>query len=332
MSFQLSKKEQVMIAVIFLLLTAGLISFYLLTIKPIQATVQELEMELNQEEAVLATIDASINDKQDKSFQGTMELQKVVPVEPLLEQFLLDLVKAETVSNSFITSMEFGGSNDTDETTNIVEEYMEEVEETDEENSENTNDTDAAISSTRNGTIPEGLKRLTVTLTVESPSYYELEAFIRAIEELKRITKVDELSFSGNKEIVSTEDEPEKLTYTLTLSTFYYPKLAELRDQLPPLEVPKPGQKVNPLVPVVPTADDNEDTNRKEENPTDEAGESDTNYTIIKHKVKQGETLYSISQEYYRDRGGEEIIREWNQLTTDTVYTRQVLEIPFEEK
>jgi type IV pilus assembly protein PilO len=251
MSFQLSKREQVMIALICLILTVGLISFYLLNIKPIQGTVQALEVELDQEEAILTTINASINDNQEKSFQGTMELQKVIPVEPLLEQFLLDLVKAETVSNSFITSMEFGGDS-TDETINIVEEYMEEAEETDEVNSENNSE-----SAIGDGAIPEGLQRLTVNLTVESPSYYELEAFIKALEELKRITKIDELSFSGNKEVVSIEDKPEKLTYTLTVSTFYYPKLAELRDQLPPLEVPKPGQKVNPLVPVVPSGHDN---------------------------------------------------------------------------
>jgi type IV pilus assembly protein PilO len=331
MSFRLSKKERFIVAIIFLLIAAGLINFYIFLLQPVQSKAEQLETELKQEEALLSTVEASVHNKQEKAFQGTMELQKKLPVEPLLEQFLLDLEKAEIVSGSFITSMSFGEKGN-EEGTDLIQEYMKEVEGAIDgqtgDGSEGTDET--SQESTATGVIPEGIGRLTVNLTVEAPSYFELEAFLKAIEETRRISKIDELSFSGNEEAISTVNEPEKLTYTLTVSTFYYPKLEELKGQLPSLEVPTPSKKINPLVPLVPSdrKDENEQEETNQENPNES---NNATAEFIEHKVKPGETLYRISQKYYNDRSGERLIIEYNNLEDNTVYTGQVLKIPIEK-
>lgn len=337
MNFRLTKKELI-ISIIFLLVTAALASVYLYFIKPVRASLQTAESVLKQEEALLSTVEASINNKQENAFQGTMQLQKKLPVEPLLEQFLLDLEKAEIISGSFITSMSFGDKG-TNEATDLVEEYLKETQVLLEGNTEESDDvTQAGQNATIEGIIPEGIKRLTVNLTVKSPSYFELEAFIKALEDLRRITKVDELSFSGNEELVTTDSTVEHLTYTLTVSAFFFPKLEVLREQLPPFEIPNPSQKVNPLVPLV----SNENSNRSgngvanwnESKDTEENSNvnEDETTVIIKHKVKQGETLFRISQTYYKNRSGEEIIKEINNLEGNTLYTGQVLKIPIEKE
>jgi type IV pilus assembly protein PilO len=252
-----------------------------------------------------------------------MELQKKLPVEPVLEQFLLDLEKAETVSGSFITSMSFGEEG-TDEATNLVEEYIQEA-----QGSTNAEEESVEENLTEDG-IPGGIERLTVNLTVEAPSYFELEAFLKAIEETRRISKIDELSFSGNEEAISTNTRPEKLTYSLTISTFYYPRLVELKDQLPPLEIPNPSQKMNPLVPLI--SSNELETKEEEDEEANEIELNDNNTTeIIKHEVQPGETLYRISQKYYKDRSGEELIKQYNNLSDNTVYTGQILKIPLEK-
>ncbi len=333
MSFRLTKKETLIISVIFLLVVAGILNSYLFIILPVQATLQTSEVELKQEEALLSTIEASVTNKQEQAFQGTMELQKKLPVEPLLEQFLLDLEKAEIISGSFITSMSFGEKG-IEEATNLVEEYIQETQGILAGDTKETNDVKQTDQGrTAEGMIPEGVERLTVNLTVESPSYFELEAFLKALEDLRRITKIDELSFSGNEEVVTTDSPPEKLTYTLTVSTFYYPKLEELRGQLPPLEVPNPSRKINPLVPLIPDEsdnDENEDKNKEKEDDLD-VNDGETT-TIIEHRVKQGETLFRISQKYYKSRDGEELIMAENDLDGTTLYTGQVLKIPIEKQ
>lgn len=319
----ITKKQLYILAAIFITVNACLINYYFFIIKPVQDSLNKASVQLRQEEALLSTVEAILNNKQETAVQGTIELQKRLPVDPLLEQFLLDLEKAETISGSFITSMSFG-EHRTEWTADFVDEYIaaQTEEEVEEETVENTEEQ-------TNEMLPSGIERLTIKLTVEAPSYFELEAFLQAIEDTRRITKIDELSFSGNEELVISGNEPDRLVYTLTVSTFYYPKLTELKNQLPPMEVPDPGRKINPLVPLIPDDDRNEDTEEVAETiGTFNQAEMD----IIEHKVQPGETLFRISQKYYSDRNGEEIIKKANDLNGNTVYTGQVLKIPLEKK
>ncbi len=49
---------------------------------------------------------------------------------------------------------------------------------------------------------------------------------------------------------------------------------------------------------------------------------------VLKHTVAEKETLFRISLKYYKDRSGEEKIRNYNQLSGNNVYAGQVLDIP----
>lgn len=325
MRLQLSKNETVILSLVILLSFAVISFFYIFLIKPEKETLQGIEKKLVSEEALLAGVEARIENKQKVDSEGTLQLQKKLPVDPLVELFLLDLEKAETISGSFITSMDFGDEN-VETASTVVDDYIEEAQE-----NENTDEEVESDDEAKTEEIPEGVKSVSVLLTVEAPTYFELEAFLSAIEQSKRITKVDELNFSGNKEVITTEDTPDKLTYTIRITTFYYPKLEELKEQLPSLDVPDPSEKMNPLVPVVPKTSihSSKDTTSTE----DAANNSDrVSDSFTKHTVQSGENLYSISQKYYEDRSGEELIKEANELTSDTLYTGQVLKIPNREE
>ncbi|MBM7661207.1 LysM repeat protein [Bacillus mesophilus] len=75
---------------------------------------------------------------------------------------------------------------------------------------------------------------------------------------------------------------------------------------------------------------DREDVGSAEEETTDTSTEKATteDYNIIYHEVKEGETLYSISQYYYKSRLGEELIKEWNKLSDNKVENGKILQIP----
>lgn len=326
MKIQLSKKETVILTLVILLSFAVISFFYFMLIKPEQETLRGVETKLVSEEALLAGVEAKIENKQKVDSEGTLQLQKKLPVDPLVEQFLLDLEKAETISGSFITSMDFGDEN-VETASTVVDDYIEEAQGNENKEEEVESDDDEA----KTEEIPEGVKSLSVLLTVEAPTYFELEAFLSALEQSNRITMVDELNFSGNKEVITTEDVPDKLTYTVRVTTFYYPKLEELKEQLPSLDVPDPSEKMNPLVPVVPKTFFNSTKNKPSTESTTNNSET-ARSTYTKHTVQSGETLYSISQKYYEDRSGEDQIREANELTSDTLYAGQVLKIPDREE
>jgi type IV pilus assembly protein PilO len=91
------------------------------------------------------------------------------------------------------------------------------------------------------------LKKLTVSLSVESPSYEDLEKFIDTLESLNRIVVVESISYSGGQEITSLDQEDEPLSYSLTISAFYMPSLTDLAAELPKIDAPAPAGKDNPL-------------------------------------------------------------------------------------
>lgn len=70
----------------------------------------------------------------------------------------------------------------------------------------------------------------------------------------------------------------------------------------------------------------NQDSERDQALPTTDS--NDTDYDIVFHEVKENDTLYSISKQYYGSREGEAIIIEWNALKGNTVENGKVLKIP----
>ncbi|KEZ50753.1 LysM peptidoglycan-binding domain-containing protein [Metabacillus indicus] len=70
----------------------------------------------------------------------------------------------------------------------------------------------------------------------------------------------------------------------------------------------------------------------KEPKPEPEAAaEPKENYRIVEHTVGPEDNLYRISVKYYGGRSGEDLIKQWNQLSGDGVYEGQVLKIPLKQ-
>lgn len=91
------------------------------------------------------------------------------------------------------------------------------------------------------------LNKLTVQLSVVSPSYEDFQKFINTLESLKRIVVVENISYSGPGEITSLSQNTQPFTYSLTVSAYYLPGLTDLESQLPKVDLPAPANKDNPL-------------------------------------------------------------------------------------
>lgn len=240
--FSLKNKLIVGTATLFLILLIGFAQFFVLT--PLKTDVDIKEKSLESEQKLVEVVNQKKDSTAETDTEGTRELQKKVPVQPLQEQFILDLEKAENVSNSKISAMSFskdaGSALTSDQT-----------------NPENANaaqtaaDPNAAHQSTQNQqpepAVPTGLKKLTVQLNVESPTYKDLEKFIETLESLQRIVVVEAITYSGGQEITSLLQEEQPITYSLTVSAFYMPDLEDLEAELPEIDAPEPANKKNPL-------------------------------------------------------------------------------------
>ncbi|WP_404347084.1 pilus assembly protein PilO [Sutcliffiella horikoshii] len=233
MMIELQRKHYVLLSSCILLIVLGIAGFYYLSYAPKEVRAEQLQQEKTIEEQLIQVLE-----QQEETAQAngntTVELQRKIPVTPFLEQLILELEKAEVLSDSTIVNMSFGEGEFIPASTTL-EEYETMHDEEDEAVQEEAY-------------LPEGLKKVTVNLSVESEVYEDLSTFLTSLESLTRITQIESVSFTGQPEVTSTEQELQPLTYSVTLSAFYHPELEDLIEELPPLSVPEPGNKVNPFI------------------------------------------------------------------------------------
>jgi len=258
LTLRFTKKHLLSLAFIGLLLIGITALVLFLLVKPIETRIDTLESNIAMQEKFIEVLNQKKSAETTPVVSST-EIQKKVPVIPLVEQLILQIQEAELVSNSSISNMTFSES----DFSPVVEENQQDTNEENETNeAEDTNDEENDADeqeNTDNQPLIEGLKQVTVSLTVQSPGYFELERFLSMIENQTRITKVDSLNFTGKQEITTvTQDLEEPLIYAVTISSFYMPAFPELAPDAPKIEVPNPANKKNPLF--VNTADkDDED-------------------------------------------------------------------------
>ncbi|MBY0123959.1 LysM peptidoglycan-binding domain-containing protein [Bacillus sp. S/N-304-OC-R1] len=322
-----AKKEKLYLivgAIIIVLLFFGL---YFLYFQPLKSTLSNKQRELQTEEQLLSVIENQIKETASDSYEGTEALQKKIPVKPLVEQLLLDIEKAEVVSGSLVSNMEFStGELEGDKT----------------EDQQGGNGEESPVDQQGNNkpsiALPSGMKKTTVVLSVKSSNYFEMEKFIESLESENRVILVENLEINGQEEIVSADQEKQPIESEITISAFYMPTLTDLIDQLPKMEVPKTSDKKNPFstsgslsnqgdkVATNPTQNSNGE--KPQGNNGTEQSVQKNNQSIVKYTVQPGDTLFRISMKFFKSRDGEKIIKEWNHLENEIVKTGEILEIP----
>lgn len=256
MKHSLSKLDKMILVGGSLLLVLVIAYGQFLKLTPLKSDVSMKEQSLNTEQKLLEAVTQKKVDETTKVVKDTRELQKKVPVKPLLEQFILDLEKAEIVSNSVISSMSFTKDADVMLATETPAENAavnqasapgQETATPPAQTGEAGQEAAAVNGQPAVPPVSNGLKKLTVSLSVESPTYEDLEKFIETLESLERVVVVESISYTGGKEITSLELEPEKLQYSITVSAYYLPTLDDLIAELPRIDAPAPANKKNPL-------------------------------------------------------------------------------------
>ncbi len=252
MTLHFSRKQIIYLVMAIVFLVGVFYLTYFLLVKPVKLKIAQLENSVKTEERLLELI----SDKRtnDTPIISSTEIQKRIPVVPLVEQIVLYLERAETLSESRVISMSYSESEFTfmDETQPVDDQEAanpENIEVNDQVSTDNGSDESEQTVEVEDvdSQLIDGLNQITVTLQVQSPTYPDLEKFLSVIEHQTRITRVESLSFSGTPELTSVDQIAQPLVYDVTISTFYMPKYTELAEEAPKLTVPPPSNKDNPL-------------------------------------------------------------------------------------
>ncbi|MEH7119723.1 hypothetical protein V7128_20240 [Neobacillus vireti] len=254
MKFRLSKLDKIIIGSGALLIVSVIVYAQFFSLSPLKSDLSLKRQTLQTEQKLLEAVSEKKAETASSKPEDTAELQKRVPVQPLEEQFILDLEKAETVSNSRIKTMSFSKDADVTVATDQANQQTAVAGQTStsaqtgtSQDSANQNAANQTTAQQQASPATYGLKKLTAQLQVESPTYQDLEKFIGTLENLTRIVAVEAINYTGGQEITSLDTQTQPLTYSITVSTFYLPSLVDLQGDLPKMDSPAPAGKDNPL-------------------------------------------------------------------------------------
>ncbi|MEJ9210670.1 hypothetical protein [Bacillus smithii] len=247
--------------------------------------------------AALSSQMAHVNDSSEKvqsqsekqlsadDLKKVYQWQTALPWNDSVDQFILDLQKAETSSGCTIiqyalaedsdSSTDAGdGTNQADQMAGTNSNSNETSISTGETASTTTQNNDSKPSKTAKTSLPSGVKQEKVNLVVQASTYPEIYQFLEKLEQMDRVNRVESIQFAGNDEPVSTENEANALTVNMTISVYYDSTIAKKLKLTPPsISTPDPSGKSNPLVPVAPT-------NQSTENNQNDNGTVDHTQTL----------------------------------------------------
>ena len=219
MPLKINKKDALIIATIAVIGAVIFTILFFLTYKPAALKVETIRNELVTEQQLLKIIESKKVNENSGMLENTEELQRRIPVKPMADQFLLDIENAEINSGVSIKEIHFSDG---------PIESFETGEETDPEEVPTSTE------------LPKGMQKLTADIVVETEDYFAFEDFLTKIEALKRIVKVEAVSFIA-------PEENTKITFHVAVSAYYMPTLNDLIDHLPQIDAPSPANKKHPF-------------------------------------------------------------------------------------
>ncbi|MRX71430.1 hypothetical protein GJU40_04485 [Bacillus lacus] len=230
-----------------ILLSVILAGYYFFFLTGIEREIESASSLLAAEKQLLESV-AQNSEGQMINKQTAAELQKRIPVDPFEEQFLLELEKAEIISNTFITNLAFSESVFEIQPPEAEAAVSTESEQENAASSENGEVTEEAEASGGEAAfLPAGLEMLSVQANVTAANYYDMQQFLISLEKMQRIVQIEDLTITGQPEITSLEQDIGDYEFSVSLNSFYMPGLTELKNSLPGISAPVSSNKHNPF-------------------------------------------------------------------------------------
>ncbi|MFP3722060.1 pilus assembly protein PilO [Niallia circulans] len=237
-------KQMVLFGFSIILLALGAIYSYYCYLMPLTNELNMKKMELQMTEQQADILQSKLKSTGSETSSNTIELQKKIPVKRLLEQALLEIEKAEIISDTNILEISVNGSNADEEVANGEVTTADKA--IDDANKEENREADEK-KNTEEIVLPNGIHQTTINMLGEASTHFELEKFLEKIESSQRIMTVDSLNITGPKEIIAVEESDQQIDFELTVSVYYYPTLNDLIEDLPQLDTPKVSERKNPF-------------------------------------------------------------------------------------
>lgn len=243
-----SKNTTVLLLVVLVL--AVLFALYYYVVLPKQDEVASIESSistLNTEIAALDTQIAELQAQQTVASGDEFEMRKKLPDNREIDSLLLNIEEIEILTDSRILNINFNNydalvnASTLQDPNTVVPVEGEEAAAT-----EAAEAVDAAVTATENPeaaeteattegqaetpvttiaaqTLPPSLKLVTFSIEVAAPNYQQLQLFIKEIEKIQRIMRIDTIEFAlPGEENAFIADATDVVNATVQVTTFFY--------------------------------------------------------------------------------------------------------------
>ncbi|MER2189607.1 MAG: potassium transporter [Solibacillus sp.] len=226
-----------LIIVILLLLFA----LYYYVILPKKQEEERLQQSVNQVQSDVTALQENIRilvEEQEYVEENTYAMRKKLPPNRMMQQLLLDIEEIEYLSESKVLAVNFNNYDSVVNASTLQDPNVQQVpaeadvvaDGTAEENTDNVESqeqTDVTeevpVSTVTHETLPAELKMVTFNMNVEAPDRKNIEAFVKELENLERVMRIDSISYN----LLGESDLLEEQLYDLTtavvqVTTFFY--------------------------------------------------------------------------------------------------------------
>lgn len=220
----LFEEKRTLFLLLLCLIFLGLLALYLFLLQPLSAELQSTKNGNTSLESEIAVLEAKKNPESQKDIDSLL-LQKKVPLHPELEKLLLTFQEIEQTSGSRIEIVDFLYDGKEPEFDFVQEENGENnINGQDSANAEKPEETSSA--NNEDTEKPDKLHLVTAKLNVLSPDHEHFIQFLREIEKLERITRVDQLQVNKpTEQVLEFQENPNKtVSFNVDITTFYYEK------------------------------------------------------------------------------------------------------------
>ncbi len=322
------KHWQVLIGAILAILLIVFLVF-LLILKP---TSQRIDLLASQTKNVEADEPSQVEEVAISPNQIALLSQRV-PLARNEESIILDLEKSALATNTLLESIVFQYDIFSNELP--AETESQDTQQNDDETILIDRD-GQPLDSVLSIPVPAGIQSIVVELSIQSKDYNSMLLFLQEMEKLNRVYTIEAFAFTGFYEGEERIGPMEKmLTYSIQLITYYAPGIdlpihpksapsSQESDKINPLQDVKEAIDTSTPDSVEVPVDDQEDPAKEQPIPETAPQQPETKT----HIVRNGETLFSISMDYYGNRNGETIIKSANNKQSNMVYVGEVLRIP----
>ncbi|PYZ97334.1 hypothetical protein CR205_01650 [Alteribacter lacisalsi] len=258
-------------------LFAVLAAAYMFYVQPKQTERETMAADIEEEEQQIAHLRVErteLQEQRDSHTSSSTPLQRELPVVSLTDQFLLDINMSEEIAGVRVMNLSMessapvyevlGGGITTDSgadgdvpdpaEANIVEEETDDTDTRDPEDGDSDEPLEEGsvtkeeerdfVDGEWRGAEYDGMYKQTATMDVRVDTYDHLIRFLAELDQMTRIMNIETIYFTKDEDADSdTEDRmiidgEDLLDFQVVVSSYYYPALADLKEEAPRADYP----------------------------------------------------------------------------------------------